>query len=135
MNTNTCIFNTVETDRHKCSKCGFTISLKTNPKKIKRRCVESHEEYVDLKAPILNKGCGTELKSLLSKIGIHATKNCSCNAKANEMDHKGPEWCEENIEQIVDWMKAESENRGLPFLRIAGRKLVRMAIKRASGAK
>jgi glycosyltransferase involved in cell wall biosynthesis len=77
------------------------------------------------------KGPGTEMKKMLAKIGIHATETCSCNARAIQMDLKGCDWCEENISTIVDWLKEEADKRGLPFVKTAGKMLVRRAIKRA----
>jgi glycosyltransferase involved in cell wall biosynthesis len=76
-------------------------------------------------------GPGTELKRLLKRIGIEATPNCSCNKRANEMDWQGIEWCEEHIEEIVDWMGGEAKKRGLPYIRIAGKSIANMAIRRA----
>ena len=76
-------------------------------------------------------GPGTELKKLLATIGITATPNCSCNARAAEMDRQGADWCEHNIDTIVGWLRQEAEKRGLPFFDIAGRLLVRRAIRNA----
>jgi hypothetical protein len=76
-------------------------------------------------------GPGTELKKLLATVGITATPNCSCNARAAEMDRQGSEWCESNLDTIVGWLREEAEKRGLPFLDVAGRMLVRRAIKNA----
>ena len=74
---------------------------------------------------------GTELKKLLSKIGIKATPNCSCNKRAILMDTNGIEWCENNIDTIVEWLKEEATKRKLPFIDMAGRLLVKQAIKNA----
>jgi len=76
-------------------------------------------------------GPGTELKKLLAKVGITATPDCSCNARAAEMDRQGVEWCEANLDTIVGWLREQAEARGLPFLDIAGRMLVRRAIANA----
>jgi len=79
-------------------------------------------------------GPGTELKKLLATVGITATPNCSCNARAAEMDRQGSEWCESNLDTIVGWLREEAEKRGLPFLDVAGRLLVRRAIRNARRA-
>jgi len=79
-------------------------------------------------------GPGTELKKLLVSVGITATPNCSCNARAADMDRNGVEWCESNIDTIVGWLREEAEKRGLPFLDAVGRLLVRRAIKNARRA-
>jgi len=79
-------------------------------------------------------GPGTKLKKLLARIGITATPNCSCNARAAAMDvneAREPGWCEAHLEEIVGWLREEAEKRGLPFLDVAGRMLVRRAIRNA----
>lgn len=76
-------------------------------------------------------GPGTELKKLLAKVGIHATPNCKCTKHMKVMNTKGPEWCEENIEDILDWLKEETNRRNLPFVRSIARRIVKYAIKRS----
>lgn len=76
-------------------------------------------------------GPGSELKRLLARVGIKATVNCSCNAKARLMDERGVAWCEANLEEITGWLREEATKRGLPFLDAAGRVLVRRAIANA----
>lgn len=82
---------------------------------------------------IHHSGCtaGAELKKLLAKVGITATPDCSCNARAAEMDRQGCDWCEENVDTIVGWLREQAQARGLPFLDAAGRMLVRRAIRNA----
>ena len=82
------------------------------------------------------RGPGTELSKLLKKIGIEPTPTCACRAKANEMDAWG---CDESsrperIEEVVAVMRGEAEARGLPFLDVAARLLVRRAIANARKA-
>ena len=50
------------------------------------------------------------------------------------MNALGCDWCESNIDTIVGWLREEAEARGLPFLDIAGRLLVRRAIRNARRA-
>jgi hypothetical protein len=76
-------------------------------------------------------GPGTELKKLLARVGIVATPDCSCNARAAEMDRQGVDWCEANVDTIVGWLREQAEARGLPFFDVAGRLLVRRAIANA----
>jgi hypothetical protein len=47
------------------------------------------------------------------------------------MDRQGVEWCEGNLDTIVGWLREQAEARGLPFLYLAGRLLVRRAIANA----
>jgi len=79
-------------------------------------------------------GPGTALKSLLASIGITATPDCPCNARAAEMDRRGCDWCEANIDTIVGWLREQAEARGLPVLDAAGRVIVRRAIRNARRA-
>jgi len=79
----------------------------------------------------LEQGPGTELKKLLAKIGIKASPTCSCNKRAKTMDENGIEWCEQNVETICDWLAEESAKRKLPFVRLAGKAIVHMAIRKA----
>ena len=73
-------------------------------------------------------GPGTELKALLAKVGIHATPTCKCNKMARQMDAWGQESLD-HIEEIVDVMEETARKRKLPFLRTAGRILVRQACR------
>jgi len=74
-------------------------------------------------------GPGTILSKMLSKIGIHSTPNCSCRRRAMEMNTRGPDWCAENIDMIVGWLREESERRKLPFVDFAGKLLIQRAVK------
>lgn len=76
-------------------------------------------------------GVGTALKGLLNKIGIKATPNCSCNKRAKIMDQNGIEWCENNIDIILGWLKEEAVKRKLPFLEIGAKILIKKAISDA----
>lgn len=84
-----------------------------------------------LPPPTQQIGPGTELKKMLAKIGIKATPTCSCNKRAQIMDEKGVQWCKDNIEVIVGWLREEAEKRKLPFVDMAGRLLVKRAISLA----
>lgn len=79
-------------------------------------------------------GPGTELKALLKYIGIVAKPDCPCNTRAaimDEMEDREPGWCLANIDTILDWLKEQAENRGLPFVRAAAKLLVKRAISNA----
>lgn len=81
-------------------------------------------------------GPGTELSKLLKRFGIEPTPTCACRAKAAEMDAWGPDECSkpERINEVVAVMRAEAEARGLPFVEIAAKLLVRRAIHNARQA-
>jgi|688.fasta_scaffold00240_8 hypothetical protein len=76
---------------------------------------------------------GTELKKLLLRwpFYIKITGNCSCLNRAKLMDDLGTNWCEKNIDTIVGWLKEEATKRGLPFIEIIARIIIKLAIKRA----
>jgi hypothetical protein len=81
-------------------------------------------------------GPGTELSALLKRFGVEPTPTCACRAKANEMDAWGCDECSrpERIEEVVGVMREEAKARGLPFVDMAGRMLVRRAIANARKA-
>jgi hypothetical protein len=110
----------------KCRKCGVLDLFCGSP----RACPASAAAIAEPPAPPTH-GPGTELKKLLAKVGITATPDCSCNARAAEMDRQGIEWCENNLDTIVGWLREQATARGLPFLDVAGRLLVRRAIANA----
>ena len=84
--------------------------------------------------PAPARGPGTELKKLLARVRIVAAPDCSCNARAAEMDRQGVDWCESNVDTIVGWLREQAAARGLPFVDLAGRMLVRLAVKNARRA-
>jgi hypothetical protein len=76
-------------------------------------------------------GPGTELKSLLSLVGITALENCKCNKYAAEMNNRGIDWCQDNVATIVSWLEAEAKSRRLPFSAAAAKLIVKLSIRRA----
>lgn len=77
-------------------------------------------------------GPGTELKALLKDwLGIQASPNCSCNARARQMDEWGPDLCEQNMPTILQWLEEQANARKLPFVRFAAEQAVKLAIRRA----
>lgn len=81
-------------------------------------------------------GPGTELKKLLAAVGIHATEGCSCNAIAAQMDAWGSDECEkpERMEWVLAGMRVNAASRGIPFVDLAARLLIRRAIHNARRA-
>ena len=75
---------------------------------------------------------------MLGRIGIHPRgEKCKCNEHAREMDRHGPDWCEVNIETILDWLEGEAKSRplmGFLFSRYLARKVVIESIARARAA-
>lgn len=103
----------------------------THPAYPRHRVVDANAPAVPVPTP---SGPGTELKRLLASIGITSSPGCSCNQRAREMDARGPEWCEANLDTIVGWLREEASKRKLPFVDMAGRLLVKRAIRNARKA-
>jgi hypothetical protein len=114
----------------RCRDCGHTITVSVLP--VRRNCPTKHQPPL----PAHVAGPGTQLSRLLKRFGIEPTPTCSCRAKAAEMDAWGADECEkpERIEEVVAVMREEAARRGLPFVDMAGRLLVRRAIRNARKA-
>lgn len=99
---------------------------------------EAHERRLSALNVITNRrspaGPGTELKKLLHKLRINARPGCKCNEHAVEMDSKGIDWCRQNIDIIVGWLKEEAARSKLPFTEIGAKILIRRAIRNAARA-
>jgi hypothetical protein len=76
-------------------------------------------------------GAGTELKNLIGKFGLKPGLNCKCGQHIREMDAKGTDWCEQNIDTINGWLREEAERAHLPFTQIGATLLIRRAISNA----
>jgi hypothetical protein len=74
-------------------------------------------------------GPGSILTNMISTMGIKSTSNCSCRRHALEMNEKGPDWCEQNINTILSWLKEESTKRKLPYVEAVAKLIVNRAIK------
>ncbi len=77
------------------------------------------------------RGPGTELKSLLFSWGLKEKRGCNCKRYANTMNLRGMQWCRENIDVIVRWMKHSAEDRHLPFSKIIARRFISKAMVRS----
>ena len=74
---------------------------------------------------------GTQLSKMIKSVGIQMTDSCSCKRHALEMNEKGNDWCDQNIDTIVGWLRDEAKRRGLPFMDALGKLLVGRAIKKS----
>ena len=77
------------------------------------------------------RGPGTELRKVLAKLGIKPGPGCKCAAHIHEMDTRGADWCEANVDLIVSWLREEADRQGRTFIELGARVLVRWAIRRA----
>ena len=76
-------------------------------------------------------GTGTELKKLLAAFGTYEVKGCKYRDRAATMDKKGTDWCAENVPTIAGWLKEEATKRGMPFVDMVARLVIRRAIHNA----
>ena len=106
-----------------CLRCGAPM---VSPRQV---CGSWSPEFEVGRLPM--GGPGTELTRLLASVGIAPADGCRCYARAAEMDRLGVEWCADNLGTICGWLQEEAEKRGLPFLELAARLLVRRAIANA----
>lgn len=125
------MFTKVDKNRYQCSRClqVFPLTDKEASGNVHHVCVGGAGGAVG--AVKVMGGAGTELKALLSNLGIDAVDSCPCNRHAKEMDNKGVEWCQRNIETVLEWIEKESRRRGIPFVKKAAKMVVRIAIRRA----
>ncbi|NDB60264.1 hypothetical protein EB001_17695 [bacterium] len=76
-------------------------------------------------------GPGSVLSKMIKSIGIVMSEGCSCRQHAIEMNKKGNDWCEQNIDTIVGWLRNEATRRKLPFIDAIGKLLVKRAITKS----
>lgn len=76
-------------------------------------------------------GPGSILSGMLSSLGIKSAPTCSCKRRALEMNDKGPDWCENNLDQIVGWLEEEAKKRKLPFVKTVAKLMVQRAISKS----
>lgn len=107
---------TPEQNQDKCDR--YRQRWSQSPVTVKRRCL----------------GPGGELKKILRTVAWLGPKRCLCNKHAAEMDRRGTQWCRDNVETIIDWLKAEAAKTVMlkaVFSRTVAREAVLLAIRRA----
>ena len=82
-------------------------------------------KYAGFKRPC---GPGCQLKRLLENLGLTAAPGCKCEERAAVMDVWGPDECETRVDEIAGWLNEEAVRRGLPFVDMAARLLIKRAI-------
>ena len=102
----TLLFNLIKYDPAQTLRAKFPKTLEENPN-----------------------GPGTILTNMISSLGIKSTPNCSCRRHALEMNDRGADWCESNMNVILGWLKEESAKRNLPFIESVAAMIVKRAIK------
>lgn len=104
-----------------CSKCNKSYSGAA--KRWVHNCVENAE-------PILETRVGTLLHKRLTQLWIKPA-NCKCLKRIRLMNIRGAEWCRDNVDKIVGWLREAAKERGIPFIEYAARYLVQQSVKEA----
>jgi len=76
-------------------------------------------------------GPGTVLSKMIKSMGIVMSDSCSCRRHAITMNTNGNDWCEQNVDTIVGWLREEAKRRGLPFVDMIGKLMVNRSIKKS----
>lgn len=76
---------------------------------------------------------GACLKRLVAFFGFKPTERCKCEARARELDRRGADWADKNVDKIVGWLKEEHAAQGsiVPFIDTIARQVVLRAIRNA----
>ena len=114
---------------------GDNRSLSLFQTKLKELMGENPQAYLQNQFPKTLEsdpdGPGAILSGMISAMGIKSTPNCSCKRHALEMNTNGPDWCEENLGTILDWLNEEAQKRNLPFVRTVAKLMVQRAINKS----
>ena len=78
--------------------------------------------------PYPNAGPGTELGKLLDRFGFKPAAGCNCKKHIVEMNANGPQWCADNIDTILGWLREEAQRAGYPFTELGAKLLILRAI-------
>ena len=96
--------STVKMEKTPESKVVKTVKVITPSKPPPR--TEPKKVAVDCEGP---GGC---LKQLIKqRYGIKTKPGCKCNSHARKMDEMGLEWCENNVDEIVGWLREGAAER------------------------
>ena len=76
-------------------------------------------------------GAGTVLAKMIKNLGFTISDNCACKRHALEMNENGNDWCVDNLDTIVSWLKEETKNRNIVFIDMVARLMVMRAIKKS----
>jgi len=77
---------------------------------------------------------GSALKLILAGYGFTPGPTCPCTKRAQEMDDKGLDWCQNNVDLIVSWMKESAAEISLfnsILAKFAARSIVLQAIEQS----
>lgn len=77
------------------------------------------------------RGPGTELHKLLHLIKIKPKGTCKCEEHSMRMNLNGSDWCRENRETILGWLRHAASQRSLPFPKMIVNQIITKSIKRS----
>lgn len=144
-----CKFEELKTHVYRCKVCGIELKTKSPLERLHSKCEPRIPDFPTSNNPFITRnttgkekarvelgmretgGPGTELKRLLKTFGITQEAGCDCDSRASLMDLEGIDWCEENLDIIIGWLKTEAKRRNLLFSRAAAKILVKLAIRKA----
>ena len=101
-----------------CPRCGFRSKIRGAI----RRCRKPAPRVC---------GPGCHLRRLLEWWGIRGDGRCGCSEFASRMDAWGPAGCAAREDEILGHLAEAAVRRGLPFVPLAARVLIRRAIAAA----
>ena len=101
-----------------CPRCGFVSKFRGAI----RRCRKPAPRVC---------GPGCQLRRLLEWWGIRDDGRCGCSEFASQMDTWGPAGCAAREDDILGHLAEAAVRRGLPFVPLAARVLIRRAIAAA----
>jgi hypothetical protein len=80
----------------------------------------------------VRKGVGTQLTKIFKTASLGMISPCEgCRGLATEMNRKGIDWCESNMEYILNGIRDNAKKMKVPFNEPFVKKLVQWAIRRA----
>jgi len=61
---------------------------------------------------VVREPVGSELESILKRLGLKPSKTCGCSSRVRKMNEWGVEGCLANRAEIEAWLRSESEKVG-----------------------
>ena len=115
-----------------CKKCGRNIDYKKGT--IPTAKCRLPEDYKFRSGYLHGKklmGVGDTLSNIISKMGYGYSPISRARAKITYLNKKGIDWCEQNQDVILIWLKEECVANRIQFLDLIGKSIIRLAIKKA----
>lgn len=88
---------------------------------------QSLNPSLELNLDMLGHGFGSKLESIFGMLFRKST-GCRCDDHQAILDLWTPEYVEQNLSTVIDWLQEESANRGIPFSRFWMEKLLKQLL-------